>query len=193
MVVGLAGASFISTSFDNFTLLLAFLSNETYRHRAVMTGYVASSLVMVMLAFGAAEAVEFAPAGYVRYLGLVPLTLGLVGVYRLIRPPTADTGHPTVSRRGGGFVPVLIVMLANSADTFSVFVSLLADTREGLEVYALLTVPVLALLWSAFAVWLLGKERIARRVRRVASFVLPFVLVLIGWYIFSNSPTDLIP
>jgi cadmium resistance protein CadD (predicted permease) len=193
VVVGLAAATFASTSFDNFTLLLGFLSNEAYRRRAVVLGYAVSSVIMVLLAFVAAEAVEFAPARYVRYLGLVPLGLGLVGVYRLVRPATTDTHGATALRGGGGFVPVLIVMLANSADTFSVFVSLLADTREGLEIYALLAVPVLALLWSGLALWLLGKERIARTIHRIAGALLPFVLVLIGWYIFSNSPTDLVP
>jgi cadmium resistance protein CadD (predicted permease) len=193
MVGGLAAATFISTSFDNFTLLLGFLSNEAYRRRAVVVGYVVSSVVMVLLAFAAAEAVEFAPARYVRFLGLVPFALGLVGVYRLARPAATDAQRESAGPVGGGFVPVLVVMLANSADTFSVFVSLLADTREGLEIYAVLSVPLLALFWAGFAIWLLGKERIARTVQRMAKVVLPFVLVFIGWYIFSNSPTDLVP
>jgi cadmium resistance protein CadD (predicted permease) len=193
LVGGLAAATFASTSFDNFTLLLGFLSKDGFRHRGVVLGYVASSVVMVLLAFLAAEAVEFAPARHIRFLGVVPLMLGFWGIYRLVRPVAGEDVSSAQGRGAGGFVAVFGVMLANSADTFTVFLSLLADTAEGLEIYALLTVPVMAFVWSGLALWLLGRQRIAAMVQRAATVILPFVLVLIGGYILMDSPTDLVP
>ncbi len=121
-VVGLAAASFVSTSLDNFTLLLGFYGDERYARGRVLVGYLASTAGMVFLAHGVATAVETAPSHLLGYLGVIPLGLGLVGVFRLFRPAA-----PTDEPRGGearGFLAVLAVMLANSGDTLAVFVSL---------------------------------------------------------------------
>ncbi len=191
-VVGLALTGFVATSFDNFMILLGFLGDDEYPRRRVVTGYLTAVVVVVLAAFALAQAVELAPSGYLGYLGLVPLTLGLVGIYRLVRiaGPIAPAARPTRSK---GYLPVLFVMLANSGDSLSVFVSVFADTSDAIEIPILVTVVVCALAYAALARWLVTRSAFAGILQRVARVVLPFLLVGIGAYILLNTGTDVVP
>ena len=187
-VAGLAVASFASTSLDNFTLLLGFFADEEYPRRQVVGGYVASVSLVLVLAWGASAAVEMAPTAYLGYLGVIPLGLGLVGLYRLVRHagPVA-VAQPQPAK---GFFPVLLVMLANSGDSFSVYVSVFADTAERLEVPILAVVVVCALLAAAAARWLVTRSGLAQPIQRIATIALPFLLIAIGTYILIDTTTD---
>ncbi|HSM05705.1 MAG TPA: cadmium resistance transporter [Longimicrobiales bacterium] len=190
-VAALAAASFVATSFDNFTLLLGFFSNPRYSRRRVVLGYLASTACMVLLAYGVSTAVEQAPTRTLGYLGLVPLAFGLHGLYRLRRPGVGTGDADRVAERG--FVAVFLVMLANSGDTFAVFVSVFADTVEGLEGWILIAALAMAALYGLVARWLVSRERVADAVARVARLALPFLLVLIGLYILADTGTDVVP
>ncbi len=188
-VVGLAVVSFVSTSFDNFTLLLGFFADDEYPRRQVVGGYLVSVVLVVVAAYALANAVELAPDRYLGLLGVVPLALGVQGAVRLIRHagPTAPAARQT---RGKGFFPVLLVMAANSGDALSVFVSVFADTADRLEIPVLVTTAVMALLYAALARWLVTRSGVAAQIQRVSRVALPFLLIAIGLYILLNTGTD---
>ena len=188
-VVGLSSLTFVSTSFDNFTLLLGFFADDEYPRRQVVGGYLVAVVVVLLGAWTASAAVEQAPSTYLGYLGLIPLTLGLVGLYRLVRfaGPSVPAAEPTATK---GFLPVLFVMLANSGDSLSVYVSVFADTAENLEVPILATAAALALAYASIARWLVTRSGLAGPIQRVARAVLPFLLIGIGAYILLDTGTD---
>ncbi len=190
-VTGLAVASFVSTSLDNFTLLLGFFADDEYPKRQVAGGYALSVVLVLLLAWGASAAVEMVPPGYLGYLGVVPLGLGLVGLYRLLRH--AGPAAVAQPQRGKGFFPVLLVMLANSGDSFSVYVSVFADTAERLEIPILTVVVTCALLAAAAARWLVTRSSLGQPIQRIARLVLPFLLIAIGAYILIDTGTDALP
>ena len=190
-VAGLAAASFVSTSLDNFTLLLGFYGDGRYARGRVLVGYLASTVGVVFLAHLVATAVETAPSHLLGYLGVIPLGLGLVGVFRLVRPGAGVEESPDVEARG--FLAVLAVMLANSGDTLAVFVSLLADTAEGLEVWVLLTATLMAAAYALVARRLVERSGAAALLRRYTRVLLPFLLIWIGVHILGNTATDVVP
>ena len=191
-VVGLAGAAFVSTSLDNFAILLGFFGDDEYPRRQVVLGYVSAVVLVVIGAFVAAQAVELAPVRYLGLLGVVPLSLGAVGLVRLVRiaGPVAPAARPT---RGKGFMPVLLVMVANSADSFAVYLSVFSDTSDAIEVPIFATVVVLALSTAALARWLVTRSAWAGTLQKIGRVVLPFLLMAIGAYILLNTGTDAAP
>lgn len=190
-VVGLAAVSFVSTSLDNFTILLGFLADDEYPRRQVHAGYLSSVVGVVALAYLAAQAVELMPARLLGYLGLVPLSMGLLGVYRLIRSGGPAAVEATATR-GKGFLAVALMMLANSGDSLGVFVSVFADTADGLEIPVVLTFCACGLAYAAVARWLVTRSRLAPPVQRASRVVLPFLLIAVGTYILMNTGTDVV-
>jgi cadmium resistance protein CadD (predicted permease) len=145
----------------------------------------------VRLAHGAATGAETAPAHLLGYLGLIPLTLGLVGLVRLASGTTGEAEAPEVVARG--ILPVSGIMLANSGDTLAVFTSLFADTAEGLEIWVLATTVASAAAYAVLARWLVARAGVVRGLKRYSRVALPFLLVGIGVYILANTGTDAIP
>lgn len=190
-VVGLTAASFVSTSLDNFILLLGFYADERYARGRVLLGYTASTVGMVLLAHGAAAAAETAPSHLLGTLGLIPMGLGVWGLFRLVRPASLEAAGEEAPPRG--FLAVLGVMLANSGDSLAVLVSVFADTAESLEIWVIATAVAMTLGYGIVARWFAGIPGVAARMRRYSRVVLPFLLIAIGAYILANSPTDAVP
>ena len=190
-VVGLSALTFVSTSFDNFMLLLGFFADDEYPRRQVVGGYLVAVVVVVLGAWTASAALEQVPSQYLGYLGIVPVTLGLVGLYRLVRfaGPAVPTAEPTATK---GFIPVMLVMLANSGDSLSVYVSVFADTAENLEVPIVAAAAGLALIYAALARWLVTRSGLAGPIQRAARVLLPFLLIGIGVYILLDTGTDVV-
>jgi cadmium resistance protein CadD (predicted permease) len=190
-VVGVTAAGFASTSFDNFILLVGFYADDRFTRGRVLLGYVLSTLGMVLLAHAGAAAAETAPDHLLGYLGLIPLTLGLLGLGRLATKAGPPSRGP--EERARGFLPVLGVMVANSGDTLAVFISLFADTAEGLEVWVLATAVACALAYALLARWIVERGSVVRRLERYSRVFLPVLLVGIGLYILANTGTDVAP
>jgi cadmium resistance protein CadD (predicted permease) len=188
-IIGLALATWVSTSLDNFLLLVGLLADDGYPRHAVVAGYLVSVLVVLAVSWAGAEAVEILPPASLGYLGVLPFALGAVGLFRLIRRPaaTVEVGHPP---RATGFLPVLLLMLANSGDTLAVFVPVFGDTAERFELTVVLTASVCAVVYTSLATWLVTRSAVGEPIQRAGRILLPFLLMAIGAYIFLNTGTD---
>ncbi len=92
------------------------------RARRIARGQVVGFAAVVALAAAAAALlVEFSPR-VVGLLGLVPLALGLRGLFRL----RSGAGGPAVTRRavGSGFTAAMLVTLAAGGDNLAVYIPL---------------------------------------------------------------------
>lgn len=187
--IALSGAGFLSTSLDNLFLLVGFYTSPGYRIKDAALGYVAAIGLVVAVAYGLGNAADLAPAAYLGYLGIVPIAIGIKQLFVLIRergngPERGETAS------AGSFVSVLLVMLANSGDSLTVYLAIFADTKDGLEPVVLATALACALAVSGFAVWLVGRPGVTDFFRKVGKYVLPFLLIAVGLYVLTNTPTD---
>jgi cadmium resistance protein CadD (predicted permease) len=82
-VLGVAVVLFASTNVDDLVLLAAFFSDPHLRARSVVAGQFLGIGALVSFSAAAALAVMTVPEGYVAFLGVVPLTLGLRGLPEL--------------------------------------------------------------------------------------------------------------
>ncbi|UCF20958.1 MAG: cadmium resistance transporter [Gemmatimonadota bacterium] len=188
-IVAITGATFATTNLDNLGLLLALFADEGFGSRDILLGYTLAALLVAGVAYSASTAVELAPARYLGYLGLVPIAVGLLRAYELLRSraSTEDVGR----RLGrGGALTVALLNLAQSGDTFAVYVTVFADTRERLEIPILATVAACVFASCALARWLATHSTLALPLQRWGRYLLPLLLIAIGLYIIADSATD---
>ena len=187
-IIGLTGAAFVSTGVDNLLLLIGFKGQPAVSDRHVNIGFLGAFLLILSIGFAASYAADLLPGRYASYLGAVPLTMGVFRLFRVLRS------------RGGGPIlgPVTIlrpwsvglVMLANNGDTLAVLTPLFAETREPFTYLIVATGFSMALLWTLLAGWIARHPRFERHVRRWSPYVLPLILITVGWYILSDTGTD---
>lgn len=130
-----ASAAFavIATNLDNLAVMVALLL--TSNRPRVLGGYLMAQAIVLGAALAIAEGAEEAMPGWTGYLGLVPLGLGLIGVWRQWRG--VGDGDMPVSA-GGTLLASTVLFLGLSTDSLAVMAPLLADTVPVLRVTATL-------------------------------------------------------
>jgi cadmium resistance protein CadD (predicted permease) len=178
----------VLTNLDNLAVLLALLLTLG-RARAV-GGFVIAQAVVLAAAMGLAIGADQALSGWVGYLGIVPIALGL---HALWQQSGVDEGaEGSVALPQGGLVAPTLLFLSMSLDSFAVMAPLLADSLPGYRfsalmgaVAAVLGIGVLSILLSQLAT---PSARWAGRLERLG----PVTMILVGLYVLINSGTDTI-
>ena len=188
VIIGLAFATFVSTSVDNLFLLVGFLTSPGFRARSAMFGYTGAVIVVLGVGLAASYAADFAPNRYVGYLGVVPMAMGVTQLYRAVRHRSAEV---TASQPlAHGAFSVGLVMVANSGDSLAAFVALFAETREPFTFLIVAVGVILSLAWYGLARWITVHVSLQRLLQRWGRYLLPVFLILVGAYILADTRTD---
>lgn len=191
IIVGLAMATFLSTSVDNLLLLVGFLGSPGFRVRSMVVGYVGAVLLVLAVGLAVSYAADFAPNRYAGYLGLVPIGMGIARLYRVLRH-RGDPAEVAVTPVTRGALSVGVVMIANSSDSLAAFVPLFAETREPFTFLIVAVGAFLSLFWCWLAHWITSHTSVQKPLQRWGAYVLPIMLILVGAYILTNTGTDTI-
>ena len=186
-IVGVGLAAFVSTSFDNLGVLLAFFGVRGGRPRAVCAGYLVATCGVAVAAWAGARLVGSLPAERLGYFGVIPIALGLRGAWQLRGPQSSARGAPP---KQTGSLPIALVTLAQSADNLAVYVSLFADCRDSLRLGLFAVLVVAAASWCALGFWLARRSPLARPLQRRVRFVLPVLLIAVGVFLLSDTAID---
>ena len=192
--IALIAGTFAATNVDNLALLVAWLVEGRGNLRRVRMGYGLGMLVVlvVCMLFGLGSA--SIPDQWIGYLGILPISLGLRGLYLLVRDRNAATLDDGINA-GNAAHPLSIAgtQLANGSDTALVFGPLIADSEFGLDVAMIAGFIVMSALWFRLARFLESRASKIRVLERYGHWIAPIVLIVVGLYILDNTQTDIIP
>lgn len=176
----------VLTNLDNLALMMAMM--VAVGARRAIGGYLVAQTVILVLALAVAEGLESGLPDRVGYLGLIPLGLGILGLWRQWRRQGDDAPVKAIER--GGLVAAVALYLSISVDSFSVMVPLLADSVGVYRWTALAGGGLGALLLAGvgMSVTRLAPTSLDRisRLERLA----PLVMIAVGFYVLLNTGTD---
>ncbi|MEX0277309.1 MAG: hypothetical protein AB3N07_13470 [Ruegeria sp.] len=181
-----AGIVTVSTNLDNLFVLFGLIMVMSTR-RAVAGFAVAQTIILLLALVIASGLDQSGLLNWVGYLGIIPLTIGLYGIWQQISGAEGRKMPDT-----GAITSVVILFLSLSIDTLAAMTPLFADSTPAFRFSALIgAFCALAMLialasWGAPRAQVLG-PRIARLDR-----IAPYIMVSVGLYILVNSPTDVL-
>jgi cadmium resistance protein CadD (predicted permease) len=203
--LGVAAAAFVGTNVDNCVVVMAMVAAAPVeRARRIAAGQVIGFVVLVAVAAAAAAVLfEFSTA-VVGLLGLVPLALGLHGLFGLARagggdeaaaPPTGGTVRRRRRKRpeqravGRSFTAAALVTVAAGGDNLAVYIPLFrvgGATRVG-------AIVAVFLVGEALVTWLIlsgGRHPRARGVMlRLGHLAVPVLLCFVGVLVLVEAGT----
>jgi len=179
---------FVATNVDDI-LLLAALFGGALMARAVVAGQFIGIAVLTAASVGAAYAAAAVPGQWIRWLGLLPIGLGLwllVPLWRT-RGRGSDDDDLAVER---GFeaklhsqvLGVSAITIANGGDNLSVYIPLFAKDVAVLPLY-IGVFTVLTGVWCWLGYVLVKNPVGAAMMARWGHILLPAVLIVIGVHI----------
>ena len=186
--------AYLATNLDNFLLLVSMLAQYRDQASAVFAGYFSAMLVLLVGGFLIGEAADTAPIEYIGLLGLIPVGLGVYGLWQLLGGNADNDDNEPVTRAAWRaiFLAVLLTQAGNGGDTLVTFGVLFADSNPAADTLIVLTLAVTAVAVAWLANYALNHPQLSRLIKRYAHRVAPFVLIGVGAYVLANTATDLV-
>jgi cadmium resistance protein CadD (predicted permease) len=195
-IASLAAVSYVSTNMDNLVLLSAYSAKPGTRPLFIRLTFVGVCLVVLLVSLGLARAADTLPAVDLRYLGLIPMSLGAWQAVQLVRgredggsgsgEPDKGPGPATLAAYCG----FALVLLANSGDSVGIMTPLFADLKPLFVLISFSAAVTVAILMGALASLLIRYRQLRSFVEMFGKWVLPFLLIGIGLVIFTDKPAD---
>lgn len=195
VIIPFAAAAFVATNIDNLALLVLLLLRYR-RHRAVVSvAYLVCLFLLGLISFLTSLLAGTVPVHYVGLLGLVPLSIGAIGIFRLVRGPVVEdeTGQEKTMNATSVFIVALSAQLGNGADTVLTFGALFADSLRAASYLIMFTMAAMAVLFLGLANYFVKQPVLGELIQRHANRLTPFVLIFVGLYILANTGTDTLP
>ena len=192
IMIGVTVVAFVSTNLDNLFVLMGLVGGSKMQTRDVATAYAFSIAVVLGIGVAASYLADLGADAWLRYLGFVPLGMGLWRIRALATGARSPGASPEQTRSGLSIPSVSITMLASSGDSLGVFSSLMAETSEVLVLVIFATALAMSALWAAAASFVVQHPALAPRLRMMDRYAVPILLVAIGLYILSDTATDTI-
>jgi cadmium resistance protein CadD (predicted permease) len=144
--------------------------------------------VLVVIAMAVAFAALAFPSGYVGYLGLLPILIGIRRFAAAMREREADLDlQPKFEAHGRAILSVVSVTVANGGDNVGTYAPLLARQDSGTILLTCAVFAIMTGVWCVSGKWLVSHPLLGRHIRQWGHRVVPFVLVGIGGYILIRN------
>jgi cadmium resistance protein CadD (predicted permease) len=184
--LGTAIVVFVSTNVDDIVLLAAFFGGAI-QARAVVAGQFIGMGVLTGASVAAAYAAVTVPDEWLRWLGVIPLIMGLyllVQWWRRRGQPTPEDDDLQAEKRIEGrlhsqVLAVAAVTLANGGDNLSVYIPVFANDLAAVPSYVVVF-AILTAVWCWLGYAFVRHPAGAAVMQRYGHLVLPFVLIAIG-------------
>lgn len=193
-VASLTAASYTSTNFDNLVVLSAYCVKPGYRTFYVKLTFVLVCLTVLVISLGLGNVADTLPANKIRYLGLIPVTLGCYQLLNLalVREDNQKLKEiePVASPTFSIYLGFALVLLSNSGDTISLLTPIFADLKSEFLLVCFAIAVAMAFLLSATAHVLTGHPLSKAAFEKLAKWALPFLLIGIGIMVLADRPSD---
>jgi cadmium resistance protein CadD (predicted permease) len=173
----LAGAAaFAATNVDDLFLLVAWFAAGRTRARDIVAGQYLGIGALFAVSAAASAVSLVVPEDWLRWLGLLPLLLGV----RLLASSRKENEKES---QIPGLGAVTAVTVANGADNIAVYVPLFANSSAQAIALMGAVFAVLLWLWCLAARWLVHHPAAGAPLRRYGPPLVPWVLVALGVWI----------
>ncbi|NBW96280.1 MAG: cadmium resistance transporter [Planctomycetia bacterium] len=188
---------FASTNIDDIFLTMAFFADPRLAPGSVIIGKCVGIAAIVAASAAAAACALTVPHEWIALLGLAPLGLGLHRLWSAWRAPAQmpaaegkEPGDAAPDTPAGSFVPqalsVAAITAANGGDNLGVYIPVFAQDLGIVPVYAAIF-AVMTGLWCVVGRALVSHRLVAATMRRLATVLLPYVLIGLGLWILSDA------
>lgn len=185
--VATASAAFAATNVDDIVLLSVLFArrDDRFRTRHIVAGQFLGFAALVVASLLASVGLLALPDEAIGALGLVPIALGLRGLW-LARRANADE-DVLAERQVMTATGVAGITIANGADNVAIYAPLFATVGAGDTAITLVVFAGLIAVWCLVGGLIGSRPAVIRAVAWAGHYAIPFVLIALGIFIVAES------
>lgn len=165
-------------------LLTIFFSQRNARTSTIVIGQLVGLGALTIASILAARLAVQLPAGWVPFLGLVPIYLGLREVFS----KSEDDDDATAGKPALHWGAIAAITIANGGDNLGVYIPVVAaQSSAGIAVISAMFL-VFTVLWCGLAAAAVRHPTWDENVRTFSTRFGPYILIAVGLWIVSEHP-----
>lgn len=178
---------FISTEIDDFLVFVVlFAAHKNLKSRLTLFSgrLFAVALVAVLSAF-AAFLLSRIPGNYLRYIGFVPIAIGILSIFKKDR----NEGSSGKIRAGSFlalFASAFALTLASSGDNLGIYIPFFLDLSVSEKIFSILEIAALNVLWTFLQIKSSDFPAVQKIVRQSGKVLVPVVFILLGLSVLAG-------
>jgi cadmium resistance protein CadD (predicted permease) len=195
-ILGLNIGAFVATNIDDLFILIVFFAKRSFPTSQIILGqYVGMGMLLGVSLVGSLVALVI-PHNLLGLVGLFPIAIGIKELLDLRNRDDDDEYNDVkiVNRlyksRWRTYLPFLVVATVtfSGGEEIGIYASIFVIHDGVSEIILVFTVVmILTGVWCWIAFYLVNRSFLAIQIRRIASKVLPFVLIGLGIYILMEA------
>ena len=184
-----AAVLFAGTNVDDLVVLalLNAASRAAGRPRRweIWVGQYLGFAVLAGLSLAAGHGLSLLPARWLWLLALIPFTLGVVTLIRVVR--SVRRGELPAPPSAGGLLGVAGLTIVDGADNLAAYTPVFATAGGGQIVVTLVVFAVGVAVWCLAGLLLVRHDRLVGVLARHGHWILPVAFILIGLYTLQRT------
>ena len=188
--IATAAVVFAATNIDDIIVLSVLFArrDERFHTRHIVVGQYLGFAVLVGASVAASAGLLALPEEAAGVLGLIPIGLGLRGVWRARRLNDHSHGEERLAERATmSTAAVASITVANGADNIAIYAPLFATIGAGGLTTTLVVFFFLIAVWCAAGLLIGTRPAVVRVVDWAGHYAVPVVLIVLGTYIIAES------
>lgn len=195
LLVGIS--AFVATNIDDIVILLLLFSqlSSSFRYRHIVAGQYLGFTVLIIASLPGLFSGLIIPSNWIGLLGLIPMTMGISSLINREENETLEavvttTEYQDANTRSlfnASTYNVAAITIANGSDNISVYVPLFASSNTVNFIIIIGVFFILIAIWCYLAYKLTYHTKIAYILSQYSSYILPFVLIILGGIIILKT------
>jgi cadmium resistance protein CadD (predicted permease) len=183
--IALAITTFAVTNIDDLLILSVYFAVPDIRIKHVVAGQYLGVIALIIISLSGIVLGEILDPRYISLLGILPIILGLKGLYNLYRGEQNKQDEEEEIKAGTSlsFINVAIVTFANGGDNIGVYVPLFASIQAQMIALYVSIFIVLIGLWCVLGYYFVKHPYIKDIFEKYGRVILPCFLILLGLWI----------
>jgi cadmium resistance protein CadD (predicted permease) len=177
--ISVAAVMFAATNADDLVLLTILFAQPECRPGQVVLGQLAGIGALIAISYTAAMLALAVPHGWIPWLGLVPVYLGI----RWLLRPEEETAPPAAAI---AWWAVAGITMANGADNLGVYIPAFTLQPGSEKILTSAVFFALTILWCAIARSATQHRALGPILSRICGRTAPFILIGIGLWIIAH-------
>jgi cadmium resistance protein CadD (predicted permease) len=178
--VGLAAVLFVATDLDDLVMLTALFAAAPQRRRQIVAGQFLGITVLIVLSVAATIGLLAMPSSWIRWIGLVPLVLGVRALIAVLRSSVDEDERPAAVV---GVLSTATLTVAGGGDNLAAYIPVLHRIPRAQWPYLFGVFALGVGLWCLLAAHLGGHRRVQGLLDRAGHWLVPAVYIAIGLWV----------
>jgi len=174
--------SFIGTNIDDILVLMILFAQVEKRSqkRDIIVGRIIGTFLLVGLSILAACGLSFVPTKYVKFLGIIPIILGIKTWYDYKKDEVEALENAPIKKTGSMVVSTIALCFANGADNIGVYIPLFSRFTIMQMGVSLMVFLIMSFIWCLFAQKLSDLHMIKIFIQKYKHIIVPLVYIGLG-------------